>query len=237
MTAMTVAREEEVCRGARILAVDDEGAIRDFITAVLEREGFTLRTARDGSAALEAVREWEPDCVLLDVMMPKIDGITLLPMLRRLTEAPIILLTARADVRDRVDGLAAGADDYLPKPFDVAELVARLRSALRRPTLRHVDVVRYDDLTIDLETRTAVRGRRDVALTTREFDLLAALARRPKRVFTRAELLDLVWGNDSEVAPSTVETYICYVRAKVDRPGETPLIKTVRGVGYTLRRP
>ncbi|HZO94985.1 MAG TPA: response regulator transcription factor [Candidatus Baltobacteraceae bacterium] len=231
---MTAAHTERA--RPRILAVDDEATIRDFLTVVLEREGFTVRTVADASAALDAVREFEPECVLLDVMMPKIDGVTLLPMLRRLTEAPIILLTARADVRDRVEGLAAGADDYVPKPFDVDELVARVRTALRRPTLRHVDTLRYDDLTIDLETRTVQRGARDIALTTREFDLLATLARRPKRVFTRMELLDLVWGDESEVVPSTVETYISYVRAKLDWPGEPPLLKTVRGVGYTLRR-
>ncbi|HEY4442186.1 MAG TPA: response regulator transcription factor [Candidatus Elarobacter sp.] len=221
--------------GARVLAVDDESTIRDFIEVALERDGFAVRTVPDGFAALDAVRDWEPDCILLDVMMPKVDGISLLPMLRRLTEAPIILLTARGDVRDRVQGLAAGADDYVAKPFDVDELIARLRSALRRPRLRSVDVLRYEDLTIDLETRSVTRGRRELRTTVREFDLLAALARRPKRVFTRAELLDLVWGDERDVTPSTVETYISYVRGKVDGPGETPLIRTVRGVGYTLR--
>jgi DNA-binding response OmpR family regulator len=221
----------------RVLAVDDESIIRQFLEVALDREGFTVRTVADGSAALTAVREWNPECILLDVMMPKIDGIALMPMLRRLTEAPIILLTARGEVRDRVDGLAAGADDFIPKPFDVAELVARVRSALRRPNLRTVSALQYDDLTIDLETRTVMRGTRETSTTAREFDLLATLARRPKRVFSRAELLDLVWGDDSEVAPSTVETYISYLRAKIDGPHDVPLIRTVRGVGYTLRRP
>ncbi len=230
-------RPTDTNAGSRVLAVDDESSIREFMAVALEREGFAVRTAADGAVALEVVRGWNPECVLLDIMMPKIDGIALLPMLRRLTEAPIILVTARGDVRDRIDGLAAGADDYIAKPFDVDELVARLRSALRRPSLRTVSVLRYEDLDIDLETRTVLRGQREVPTTAREFDLLATLARRPKRVFTRVELLDLVWGDESEVAASTVETYISYLRAKVDGAGDTPLIQTVRGVGYTLRRP
>jgi DNA-binding response OmpR family regulator len=220
----------------RVLVIDDEPTIRELVDVALDREGFTVRSVPDANAALDAVRAFEPECILLDVMMPKIDGLTLLPMIRRMTEAPIIFLTARSDVRDRVEGLAAGADDYIAKPFDVDELVARLRSALRRPSLRTVQQLRYDDLTIDLETRIVRRGERDIATTAREFALLVTLARRPRRVFTRGELLDLAWGASADVSESTIETYISYLRGKIDREQDVPLIHTVRGVGYTLRR-
>jgi DNA-binding response OmpR family regulator len=172
---------------------------------------------------------------VLDVMMPKVDGLTLLPMIRRLTEVPIIMLTARGDVRDRIDGIRAGADDYLPKPFDLEELATRLHAALRRPRLREVAVLAYEDLELDLEARTVRRGAKFINLSTREFDLLAALARRPRRVFTRDELIHLVWGNDRDTSTQTVETYISYLRGKVDEAAQRALIQTVRGVGYVLR--
>jgi DNA-binding response OmpR family regulator len=184
---------------------------------------------------LTTIRDWNPECVLLDVMMPKIDGLTLLPMLRRLTDVPVIMLTARGDVRDRVEGLEAGADDYLAKPFDVSELIARVTSALRRPMLRRYNALRFVDLEMNLEERAVRRGGRQIDLSTREFDLLTTLMRRPKRVFTRDELLDLVWGNDRDVAPATVETYISYLRAKIDRDSDKKLLHTIRGVGYALR--
>ena len=219
----------------RVLVVDDERSIRDVIEIALTHAGFEVRTAVDGADGLSAVRDWSPECILLDVMMPKIDGITLIPLIRRLTEVPIVMLTARGDVRDRIAGLEAGADDYLAKPFEVAELIARVRTALRRPLLRNVNNLTFADLAIDLDLRTAQRGDRDIDLSTREFDLLAALMRRPKRVFTREELLNLVWGIDRDVSPATVETYISYVRAKIDRPDEKKLLRTIRGVGYALR--
>jgi len=172
---------------------------------------------------------------LLDVMMPKIDGLTLLPLLRNLTEVPIIMLTARGDVRDKIDGLKAGADDYLAKPFDVAELVARVSTALRRPTLRSVHRLTFADLSVDLEERSVQRAGQDIDLSAREFDLLATLIRRPKRVFTREELLDLVWGRDREVTLNTVETYVSYLRGKIDRDFDRKLLRTIRGVGYVLR--
>jgi DNA-binding response OmpR family regulator len=219
----------------RVLIVDDERAIRDVVTAALTQAGFEVRSAVDGPDALTVVRDWETECILLDVMMPKIDGIALIPLLRRLTEVPIIMLTARGDVRDKVEGLEAGADDYLAKPFDVAELVARINTALRRPMLRTVRHLRVGDLELDLDTRTVQRGEREIDMSTREFDLLATLMRRPKRVFTREELLDLVWGTEREVSPATVETYISYVRAKIDAHEDRKLLRTIRGVGYALR--
>lgn len=219
----------------RVLVIDDERPIRELVELALAQDGFDARTAADGAEGLVAVRDWEPDCILLDVMMPKIDGLTLIPLLRRLTEVPILMLTARGDVRDRVEGLRAGADDYLAKPFDISELVARVHSALRRPTLRTVNVLRFADLEVDLDTRIVHRGEREIDLSTREFDLLATLIRRPKRVFTREELLDLVWGTERDVSPATVETYISYLRAKIDHGAPKRLLHTIRGVGYALR--
>jgi DNA-binding response OmpR family regulator len=219
----------------RVAVIDDEEGMRDLLTAGLTRAGFEVRTAGDGADGLTLVRDWEPGCIVLDIMMPKIDGLSLIPMLRRLTEVPIVMLTARGDVRDRIDGLRAGADDYLAKPFDLDELIERVRTAVRRPALRHVSVLRLADLEIDLEARTARRGTRRLSLSMREFDLLVTLAKRPRRVFTRAELLDLVWGIERDISPATVETYISYLRTKVDGPADGKLVRTVRGVGYALR--
>ncbi len=227
----------EMQTAERVIVIDDEHSIREVLDIGLAQAGFAVRTAIDGADGLTAVRDWSPDCIVLDIMMPKIDGLSLIPLLRRLTEVPIIMLTARGDVRDRIDGLKAGADDYLPKPFELDELVARIQTALRRPVLKRVHHLRVADLEIDLDARSVARGRRWVDLSTREFDLLVALARRPKRVFTREELLDLVWGVDRDVSPATVETYISYLRAKIDRPTELRLIHTVRGVGYSIREP
>ena len=219
----------------RVVVIDDESSIREMLDIGLTQAGFSVRTAVDGPDGLTTIRDWNPDCIVLDVMMPKIDGLSLIPLLRRLTEVPIIMLTARGDVRDRIDGLKAGADDYLAKPFDLDELSARIDTALRRPALRRVHHLRVGDLEIDLEARSVHRAGRWIDLSTREFDLLAALARRPKRVFTREELLDLVWGVDREVSTATVETYISYLRAKIDRSTEPRLIHTVRGVGYAIK--
>jgi DNA-binding response OmpR family regulator len=219
----------------RVVVIDDESSIREMLDIGLTQAGFDVRTAVDGPDGLTAIRDWNPDCIVLDVMMPKIDGLSLIPLLRRLTEVPIIMLTARGDVRDRIDGLKAGADDYLAKPFDLDELSARIDTALRRPALRRVHHLRVGDLEIDIEARSVNRAGRWIDLSTREFDLLAALARRPKRVFTREELLDLVWGVDRDVSTATVETYISYLRAKIDRPTEPRLIHTVRGVGYAIK--
>jgi two-component system response regulator MprA len=220
----------------RVAIIDDEANIRELLEIGLSVAGFAVQSAPDGAAGFALVREFVPDCIILDVMMPRVDGIALLPMLRRLTEVPILMLTARSDVRDRIEGLDAGADDYIPKPFEMSELVARINSSLRRPQLKVVSTIRVADLSVDLESRSVRRGDRRIDLTTREFDLLATLARRPSRVFTRDELLDLVWGLEREVAPSTVDTYISYVRGKVDAQTDERLIHTIRGVGYSLRR-
>lgn len=218
----------------RIAVIDDEENIRELLEVSLAYAGFDVRCAVDAVQGLVLVREWEPDCIVLDVMMPRMDGISLIPLLRRVTEAPVLLLTARGDVQDRIEGLDAGADDYIGKPFDSAELIARINKALRRPSLKRVLHIRVGDLEIDIEARTVRRGNRWIETTMREFDLVSTLARRPKRVFTRDELMDLVWGLDREVMPSTVDTYISYLRAKIDGTGEPRLIHTVRGVGFSL---
>lgn len=219
----------------RVLVIDDEESLRDLLDVGLSQAGFEVRTASDGTEGLNLVREWRPDCIVLDIMMPKIDGISLIPMLRRLTEVPIIMLTARGEIRDRIEGLRAGADDYVPKPFHLDELSERLHTAMRRPYLRRISSLRVADLEIDFECRSVRRGDRRIPLSSREFSLLATLARRPRRVFTKNELLDLVWGTESDVTLATVETYISYLRAKIDKPAKRKLIHTVRGVGYTLR--
>lgn len=219
----------------RVAVIDDEASIREMLEVGLGQEGFAVRSAVDGADGLALVRDWKPQCIVLDVMMPKIDGLALIPLLRRLTEVPIVMLTARGDVQDRIDGLRAGADDYLPKPFELAELAARIHTALRRPTLRRVEHLVFSDLEIDLEARIVRRAGKRLSLSVREFDLLVTLARRPNRVFRREELLDMVWGVDRDLSPNTVETYISYLRGKIDGGGLPRLIHTIRGVGYSLR--
>jgi len=219
----------------RVAVIDDERHIRVLLEIGLAEEGFSVRTAADGAQGLALVRDWKPDVIVLDVMMPKIDGIALLPMVRRITEAPVVMLSAKSEVANKVEGLTAGADDYLAKPFELGELVARLRTALRRPRLAKSAVLRYADLEVDTEARMVTRAGRQIELSLREYDLLTALMRHSGRVFTRDQLLDLVWGADRDIGPGTVETYISYLRAKIDQGSEARLIQTIRGVGYSLR--
>lgn len=200
----------------------------------LKSRGFEVRSVADGPAAIPLIQEWKPELIVLDVMLPKVDGLSMLPVLRRLTEAPILMLSAKGEVEHRVQGLDRGADDYLAKPFEMSELVARLRSALRRPRLEHVEVISYADVEVELQTRTVRRGGRTLDLSPLEYDLLVTLLRHPRRVFSREQLLDLVWGLEADVGPGSVERYISYVRAKVDEGASTRLIHTIRGVGYSL---
>ncbi len=220
---------------ARILVIDDERHIRDLLEIGLSDDGYVVQTAPDGQAGLQLARDWPPDAIVLDVMMPKIDGIALLPMLRSLTEAPIVMLSAKGEISDKIVGLQAGADDYVTKPFELAELTVRLETALRRPRLAQPSIVRFADLEVNLETRIATRGDKRIALSAREYDLLVVLVRNPNRVFSRDQLLDSVWGTERFVGPGAVETYISYLRAKIDHGFATRLIHTHRGVGYSMR--
>jgi DNA-binding response OmpR family regulator len=225
----------EVPGKTKVAIVDDERSIRELLELGLAREGYAVRTAADGPQALSLVADWNPDVIVLDVMMPKIDGFALLPMLRRRTQVPIIMLTARGDIADRVAGLRGGADDYLAKPFDLEELLARLEAALRRPQLADPKVLAYADLVADLDTREVFRAGIRIDLTAREFDLLVTLLRAPRRVFSKDRLIDLVWGVGFDGPIGIVETYISYLRAKIDADVPVKLIQTIRGAGYTLR--
>lgn len=220
----------------RVLVVDDERRIRELLELSLRHHGYEVQSAADGQAALAVAKAFEPDAIVLDVMLPKIDGISLLPMIRRVTDAPVIMLSAKGEVEDKVSGLTHGADDYLSKPFEISELVAHIEAKLRRPHIEHSDALRFADLSVDLQTHTAERGGNRLDLSPLEYNLLVTLLRRPKRVFTRDELLELVWGDERDVTPAAVERYISYLRSKVDDGFDSRLIQTVRGVGYTLRQ-
>jgi DNA-binding response OmpR family regulator len=220
---------------ARVLVIDDEPHMRDMLEMGLAQHGFEVRSTEDGRTALVLLESWRPDAIVLDLVMPKIDGMALLPLLRRASEAPVLMLSARKEVVDKIAALTAGADDYLGKPFDLGELAARLHSRLRRPTLSQRDTLSVAGLEMDLQTREARLEDADLALTTREFDLLAVLAREPGRVFTREQLIDRVWGYDAAVEPNVVESYVSYLRGKLESRTPRRLIHTVRRVGYTLR--
>lgn len=219
----------------KVLVVDDEPEVREMLELNLTVRGFEARTARDGVEALATIKDWQPDAIILDVVMPKIDGISLLPMIRRLTEAPIIMLTARSELGDVVRGLESGADGYIAKPFEMTELIARLNAKLRRPVLEHRSTLTCADLTIDLQTFRAVRGEQHINLTAREFSVLATMLRHPGQVFTRDQIFDAVWGADSDAERGIVDRTISNVRAKVDQGHEIKLIQTIRGVGFSLR--
>jgi DNA-binding response OmpR family regulator len=194
-----------------------------------------VRSVTEGSAAWPLLETWSPDVIVLDVMLPGSDGFTLLPEIRRLTTAPVIMLTARTEIAEKLAGFSAGADDYVGKPFDFEELVARLRTLLRRPRIEGRETLTYADLSIDAPSRTVYRGNRRIELSAREFDLLRVLAEHAEEVLTRSQLLDLVWGIDRDVVPNTVETYVSFLRAKLDSGEEVKLIQTLRGAGYSLR--
>ncbi len=219
----------------RILAVEDEPEIRELLEYGLGNQGFEVKAVADGRVATDAIRDWAPEAILLDIGLPGIDGFSLIQTLRRLTDVPILMLTARSGTPDKVSALTRGADDYVAKPFDIEELAARIRARLRRPRIETRDIVSYADIVIDVTQRKAARAGRTLELSTREFDLLLTLARHPEQVFSRSQLLDLVWGIDRDVTPATVETYISYLRAKVDVVGSPRLIQTLRGVGYSMR--
>jgi len=219
-----------------ILIVEDDAAVRSALERALGFEGYNVATAADGGIALSMAREAEFDLVVLDVMMPHVDGIEVCRRIRAGgDQVQILMLTARAAVGDRVEGLDAGADDYVTKPFALDELLARIRALLRRASGEVTDVLRYIDLTIDPGARTARRGDRDLELTKTEFDLLVLLARSPGVVLDRDTIYEEIWGIDFLTSSNSLDVYVGYLRRKTESGGEARLIHTVRGVGYVLR--
>ncbi|GAA2784014.1 response regulator transcription factor [Saccharopolyspora taberi] len=226
----------------RILVVDDDRAVRESLRRSLQFNGYQVELAADGQQALDWLADQRPDAMVLDVMMPRLDGLEVARRLRSTgDDLPILVLTARDAVSDRVAGLDAGADDYLPKPFALEELLARLRALLRRAApsdLDHDDLpapLRFADLELDPGTREVRRGDRQISLTRTEFALLELLMAHPKQVLTRSRLLEDVWGYDFPTSGNALEVYIGYLRRKTEAEGEPRLIHTVRGVGYVLR--
>jgi two-component system response regulator MprA len=222
---------------ATVLIVDDDQKLLNMLRRTLAYEGFQVLTAADGNAALDQVRAHRPDVLVLDWMMPGLDGIGVIKQLRALNDQTLLLmLTARDAVEDRVQGLVTGADDYLAKPFAPAELIARLHALLRRPSVVNPEEpLRYADLYLNPLTRETRRGARDFELTSKEFDLLRYLLMHPRRVLRREEILQEVWGYDFGGEGNVLEVYIGYLRRKTEAKGEPRLIQTVRAVGYVLR--
>lgn len=221
---------------ARILVVEDDSAVRDALERALSFEGYSIETATDGAIALSRLREAPVDLVVLDVMMPHVDGIETCRRIRASGDTvPILMLTARTAVGDRVEGLDAGADDYMAKPFALDELLARIRALLRRSGGDVSTIMRFEDLTIDTGARIARRGDRDLGLTKTEFDLLVLLARSPGIVLDRDTIYEEIWGIDFLTSSNSLDVYIGYLRRKTEAEGESRLIHTVRGVGYVLR--
>lgn len=222
----------------RVLVVDDEPAVRESIGRGLRFEGYQVEVACDGFGALDAMRARRPDLVVLDVMMPRLDGLETCRRLRITGDrVPVLMLTARRSVGDRVAGLDAGADDYLVKPFALEELLARVRALLRRVDPGESEKMAFADLTVDPDDRSAWRGDRAIELTRTEFELLAVLLRNASRVVTRSALYTDVWGYDFSTKSNSLDVYIGYLRRKLEAGGEPRLVHTVRGIGYVLRQP
>jgi two-component system, OmpR family, response regulator MprA len=220
----------------KVLVVDDEPAVRDALRRALTLEGYEVDLAEDGIEGVTAAATRGPDAIVLDLLMPGLDG---LEVCRRIRESgdrtPILMLTARDEVQDRVAGLDAGADDYLAKPFALEELNARLRALVRRSFGGDADVLRFGDLSLDTRTREVTRGDRPIDLTRTEFSLLELFLLNPRQVLSRSQIFDRVWGYDFGPSTNALEVYIGYLRRKLEAGGEGRMIQTVRGVGYSLR--
>ncbi|MCU0465950.1 MAG: response regulator transcription factor [Anaerolineae bacterium] len=225
--------------GERILVIEDEARIAQFIERGLIYEGYRVNVARDGQTGLNIARDNPPDLVILDWMMPGLDGLEVCRRLRAASDVPILMLTAKDDVTDRVAALDTGADDYLVKPFSIDELMARVRALFRRatPTSRP-EILRFADLTLDTGTHRAYRGENAIDLTAKEYELLELFMRNPRQVLTRDVIFDRVWGYDFGGESNIIEVYVRYLRQKTENENQAlggRLIHTVRGVGYVLR--
>ncbi|MGM1016850.1 MAG: response regulator transcription factor [Actinomycetota bacterium] len=225
----------------RILAVDDEQMLTDLLAMALRMEGWEVRTASSGFEAIQVAREFEPDALVLDIMMPDLDGMAVLKRLRDAGNlVPVLFLTAKDAVGDRIAGLTAGGDDYVTKPFSLEEVIARLRAIIRRTGLASSDesqaILRVADLTLNEDSHEVERDGTEIELTATEFELLRYLMRNERRVLSKAQILDRVWSYDFGGKSSVVELYISYLRKKIDA-GRAPLLHTVRGVGYMIKAP
>ncbi|MFF5567574.1 response regulator transcription factor [Streptomyces sp. NPDC012623] len=222
----------------RVLVVDDEASLTELLSMALRYEGWEVRSAGDGAGATRAAREFRPDAVVLDVMLPDMDGLTVLGRLRRdLPQVPVLFLTAKDSVEDRIAGLTAGGDDYVTKPFSLEEVVARLRGLIRRSgaaDVRSESLLVVGDLTLDEDSHDVTRAGQSIHLTATEFELLRYLMRNPRRVLSKAQILDRVWSYDFGGQANVVELYISYLRRKIDA-GRPPMIHTRRGAGYLIK--
>jgi two-component system response regulator MprA len=226
--------EAEIQTG-RVLVVEDDAEIADVLRRTLRQEGHEVRTAADGEEALTAALEFVPDLVILDLGLPKLDGVEVLKRLRSGDDVPILVLTARAELEDRVEGLDTGADDYLVKPFERQELLARLRALMRRRPPRGSATLVLADLRLNPATREVHRGEREIELTAREFELLEFLLRNERLVVSRERLLEEVWGYDPLAMTNTIDVFISNLRRKLEEGGEARLLHTKRGAGYVMR--
>jgi two-component system, OmpR family, response regulator MprA len=221
--------------GGRVLVVEDDADIADVLRRSLRNEGYDVRTSADGVDALDVAAGFVPDLVVLDLGLPRLDGIEVCRRLRREGDVPILMLTARAETEDRVTGLDSGADDYLAKPFERQELLARIRALLRRRPPRGAASLEVADLQLNPDTREVRRGEREIELTNREFELLEFLMRNERLVISRERLLDEVWGYDPMAATNTIDVFISNLRRKLEAGGEPRLLHTKRGAGYVLK--
>lgn len=219
----------------RILVIEDEVRITNFIRRGLSMEGYVVDVANDGQTGLQMAQTNPPDLLVIDWMLPGMDGLEVCRRVRATGNLPIIILTARDSVSDKVEGLDAGADDYMVKPFDLDELSARIRVQLRRMQPTQNDVLQFSDLRLDTGTRQAFRGERAIDLTAKEYDLLELFMRHPRQVLTRDVIFDQVWNYDFGGESNIIEVYVRYLRQKTEEQNEPRLIHTVRGVGYVLR--
>ncbi len=222
----------------KILVVDDDPAINEMLTIVLESEGFEARPVMDGGAAVSTFHDYDPDLILLDLMLPGMNGVDICREIRKESAVPIVMLTAKTDTVDVVLGLESGADDYITKPFKPKELIARIRARLRRTDEDPAEVLEVGDLTIDVPRHMVTRGEEEIALTPLEFDLLLEMARNPNQVHTREELLETVWGYRNASDTRLVNVHVQRLRSKIEHDPENPeIILTVRGVGYKTGKP